>query len=183
MIVQLNLDTLVLHLAEVGPRRGGETDLGGDDTALHEDVFAVLLKHIDLKIESAPQTYFQAEVVLGHSFPCEVGDTYVTFAYAVTTEETVGWTEPVARNTLIDGRDVGETAAVVAEIVITNLTYRSTQFKFIKILREIRHKSLIGKNPSESHRGEEAVALARSEVLRSVVTEIKLSYISGVIGV
>ena len=81
--------------------------------------------------------------------------------------------EVEAVSTGLQRRVVGETTAA-ADLVVTDRTVRSADFQNVDLVAQRLPERLVADHVTDGIRGEETEALARGEVLRTVVTEVEL---------
>ena len=138
------------------------------------------MEQVDIQVKHIPQSQFDTEVTLGNSFPCQVINTDFSFSDTFTIVALSVGTPLISLCIGDKGSKVSKTATT--NIIITSLTDAGAELNLMEDGLHLLHERLLAQQPSNSYRWEETKALTLSKILRTIVTEVKLSHIAVIIG-
>ena len=179
---------MILHtaLVDVTCRKTGH---GGQQRSVrHQDVLTVFPEKVEVNGQTVvDESGIQTNVYLRGRFPCNVrvtcGELFHGLQPATTgTEVGTSLLRVNRRGACIELPGTGqiEEAGTIG-VVVTYLTPRSAQFQVADIFLNRFPKLLARRNPTHRERGECTVALAFGKVLRTVITDIEVYQVAGII--
>ena len=179
VVVDRDVDAPVVDLADIGPGRDvRHAERRGKRRALHEDARTLLLEPVEDDVQAVEQADLHAHVEFAALLPRSVGiavdrQNGPVFPNMVRADVDV---VPLIH---IDGGQIGEAVGILRrDDVVADQTVRNAEFQQIHLILDGAPEGFVRNDPPCGHRGEEAEALARREVLRAVVAEIGLHQIA-----
>ena len=169
-------------LARIGLDRGRKTHRSRNVSAVHQDVGTLLPVRFDDDIH-AGESHVQAEVQLSRLLPADVvvGITRRRYAGTRITEVLAKDLRAIARLIQVHVREIEEPIARLTDLVVADQAVGRTQFQVGDDPFPAAEELFVGNDPTATDRREESPPLVAGETLRTVVAEIELQQVTGVV--
>ena len=170
--------TGVLHLANVDILSLAQTDYARHGLAGDEDAAAVVIEIVELQFEMvAPEVELDTDVPFESLLPHDTGVAYIACGNAGGVYRIGKAPVEATDSARIHGGDVAE-APAAAYLVVTDLAYGGLDLEQADGIFEWLPEVLVGDYPAHGPGRKEAEAVAGSEILAAVVTEVELGEIA-----
>ena len=178
MVFERSIDTVVLHLAGIDPRRRRKAREAGNGGCLKENTLAALAEIVRLNAEFAEQRDFGSDIEFVGFLPADriVGPV----AQAQSGIGRIAGAELIGAAARVD-RLVVDKAPVAADLVVTHDTVGGFELHQVEHVAQRSEEFLLGKHPTDGTRREEAETMAGREVFGAVVAEVTLDEIAVVV--